>query len=286
MLNRHTLNAFWRLGRFDKPIGTVLLLFPCWWGVALESGINFSPFLLFLFLAGALCLRTAGCIVNDILDRDIDRRVTRTKTRPLAAGELSVTTACIFMGFFLILGFIILLQLPSRCWGLSLFFAGLAALYPLSKRVIPCPQLVLGFAFNSGILIGAAAVTPHWFHPASLFLYGAGILWTVAYDTIYALQDREDDQNLNIGSTALLFGSYVKPLVGLCYIGMHMLLGIVLFLISSEFSPFLGYGCILLSLGLSLYKLIYLDPKDPPACRHFFIANQWIGMLVFLALLS
>jgi len=272
------------LGRFDKPIGITLLLFPCWWGVVLESGLAFDIKFLLLFAVGAVVMRAAGCIVNDIFDRKVDAQVARTKDRPLACNEISLRAALFFLIGLLFCGFLVLIQLPPRCWILALIAACLATLYPLAKRVTPFPQLVLGITFNFGVLIGAAAVTPNWLQGTTIMVYGAGILWTLAYDTIYALQDIDDDRQLGIGSTAILFGSHVRGVVGWCYALMHLLLLTVIFLSASPFS-YIAYGFLLLSITFILYKLYNLDLQNPNQCREFFISNQWVGMFVFLSLL-
>lgn len=283
---RDIISPLLRLGRFDKPIGITLLLFPCWWGVALESGLAFDGNLLFLFAFGATIMRAAGCIINDIFDMDVDAQVVRTKDRPLACKEVSIKTAILFLMGLLFFGLLVLIQLPYRCWVLGLLATCLATLYPLAKRVTSCPQLVLGITFNFGVLVGAAAVTPDWIHGTTFMVYGAAILWTLAYDTIYALQDINDDKKLGIGSTALLFGTYIKEIVGLCYIVMHGLLLTVIFLShQTPLSP-IGYGLLSLSLTFSLYRLYNLNLNNTSHCREFFISNQWIGMLVFLSLLS
>lgn len=284
VLNTALFSSLLRLGRFDKPIGITLLLFPCWWGITLESGIAFDWTLLILFTIGAAVMRAAGCVVNDIFDRNVDAHVARTKARPLASQEISLSTALAFLAFLLVCGALVLIQLPYRCWYLGLLAAFLATIYPLAKRFTPFPQLILGITFNFGVLIGAAAVTPHWLHETTLLVYGAAILWTLAYDTIYALQDIKDDLQLGIGSTAILFGRHVRKIAGACYVIMHLLLVIVLFLSISSF-PFIGYGLLLFSLTYILYRLYHLDMQNPEDCRDFFISNQWVGMLVFLSLL-
>ena len=149
--------ALLRLGRFNSPIGAFLLLFPCWWGVALVQGIYINFVLLTLFTLGAFVMRAAGCIINDLFDRDIDRQVARTKNRPLASGEVTVIQALMFLTVLCTMGVFILLQLPVGCWILGLVAAGLALVYPLTKRFLSFPQLILGLTFNMGVPIGVAA---------------------------------------------------------------------------------------------------------------------------------
>lgn len=287
-----TFSPLWRLGRFDKPIAIALLLFPCWWGIALQSGPDLPLDLLIIFALGAIFLRAAGCIVNDAADRAIDRQVTRTRDRPLASGELSIHSALIFLLILLLTGLAVLLMLPWRCWGLSFLAAVMATIYPFTKRWIPFPQLVLGFTYNMGVFIGTAAVTPEWLTASTISLYAAAICWTLAYDTIYALQDREDDTRLGVGSTAVLFGRHVKYAVAGFYGIMHLLIliainqnAITLSSSSLPFKPLIIYALLLISLTYILYRLSQLKIQNVSQCREFFVQNQWVGMLVFLALL-
>ena len=227
-------------------------------------------------------MRAAGCVVNDLFDRDIDRQVVRTRNRPLASGEVTVLQALFFLSVLCLIGLAVLLRLPVICWILGIVAAGLALAYPLAKRYISFPQLILGGTFNMGVLVGAAAVSPQWLEPVTIWLYLAAILWTIAYDTIYALQDIVDDKKLRVGSTAVLFGRHVIPLVGLSYGVMHVLLGVVLFQMDS--GP-IGYILLLSSLIYVVVKLRLLNQDDLEACRQFFIANQMVGAFVFLALM-
>ncbi len=276
------LRSLLHLGRFDKPIGAVLLLFPCWWGVTLVQGVHVNFTLLALFTLGAFLMRAAGCVVNDLMDRDIDRQVARTKSRPLASGEVTVPQALLFLFILCAIGLWVLVQLPIICWVMGAIAVLLALVYPLAKRVLPFPQLILGLTFNMGIPIGVAAVSPQWAQPVVLWTYLAAIVWTIAYDTIYALQDIADDCRLGVGSTAVLFGNRVIPIVGLSYGIMHGLLGLVLYKMDS--GP-LGYLLILSSLGYILMKLRGLDRTNVDDSRRFFIANQTVGALVFLGLM-
>lgn len=276
------ISPFLRLGRFDKPIGAILLLFPCWWGLALVQGVYVDFTLLALFTLGAFVMRAAGCVINDLFDRDIDRQVARTKNRPIASGEVTPNQALLYLVFLCTIGLGVLLQLPIVCWILGMIAAGISAIYPLTKRVLPFPQLIFGFTFPMGVLIGVAAVTPHWMEPVVLWTFLATVLWSIAYDTIYALQDISDDQRLGVGSTAILFGQHVISLVGLCYGVMHSLLGIVLY--QSNAGP-IGYLLLLSAFIYIMIKLMRLNQNDIEDCRQFFIANQAIGALIFLALM-
>ena len=183
------IDPYLRLARVQKQIGTHLLLLPCYWGLALGSPTMIpNLYTLGLFTVGALSCRSAGCIINDFTDRDIDKHVDRTKARPLTTGELSPTQAGVFLGGLMSLNFSILFQLPLECVKLGLMITPLVFIYPTTKRYFPYPQLVLGTTFNVGVFIGYAALAPGsqvaW--AACLPFYLGGILWTVVYDSIYA----------------------------------------------------------------------------------------------------
>lgn len=230
-------------------------------------------------------MRSAGCTFNDLIDRDIDTKVSRTKMRPIASGEISFHQALIFFGIQCLGGLAVLLALPFRCWPLSLVGLALLALYPFMKRITHWPQLILGFAFNWGVIFGAAATVPYealnW--PAILSLYGAGIAWTIGYDTIYALQDKEDDLKIGVKSTAIRFGNYVKPALGICYGIMFALLGCVGYWMNGDV---VYYGLIGLGMLVTAFSLFRLNPNDTNDCQNAFNANPYLGWLVWGALLT
>jgi 4-hydroxybenzoate polyprenyltransferase len=217
------LRPYARLMRLDRPIGTWLLLLPCWWGVALACEHIPNLWLMFLFAVGAVIMRGAGCVVNDLYDRDLDRQVERTATRPLASGEVKPWQAMLLILVLLLLGsgILLLFNRPAVLIGFASLI--LVFTYPLMKRVTWWPQLFLGFTFNWGVLVGWAAVVGHIATPA-FWLYAAGIFWTLAYDTVYAHQDKHDDERAGIKSTARLFGKTSKRWVGLFYIMTILLL--------------------------------------------------------------
>lgn len=279
-----TLAPYLQLGRFDRPIGITLLVIPCWWGQALVQGAAIDLSLMLLFLAGAMVMRGAGCTLNDILDQTFDRQVERTKNRPLATGALSVTQALSFFAVLTILGAIVLWQLPWRCWGLGVAAFGLLAIYPLMKRLMPWPQFILGLAFNSGVIIGAAAVVPLQDLPwlPVLMSYFAGTLITVAYDTIYACQDRTCDQKLGLHSTALSFGAYVRGAVITCYAVACSALMMALFAVGTNLVALM---VLLGSHGVFIWMASRLDLNNHGACQQFFLRNQWLLFLIFLAIL-
>jgi len=200
------LRPYLRLARLDRPIGTWLLLLPCWWATAMAAPGWPDPWFLGLFAVGALVMRGAGCTVNDIADREFDKKVARTAGRPIASGQVSVAQALAFLALQLGIGLAVLLQFNGYTVILGVSSLALVAIYPFAKRVTYWPQFVLGLTFNWGALVGWAAVTGGLEAPAVL-LYAAGILWTMGYDTIYAHQDKEDDVLIGVKSTALKFGA-------------------------------------------------------------------------------
>ena len=201
------------LARADRPIGTWLLLLPCWWSISLASPSWPDGKMLVLFVIGSLVMRGAGCTVNDIVDRNFDARVARTAARPISSGQVSVRQAIIFLALQLLLGLVVLLQFNTFAIGLGIGSLVLVALYPFMKRITYWPQLFLGLTFNWGALLGWAAVKGG-FGLSAAVLYAAGIFWTLGYDTIYAHQDKEDDILIGVKSTALKFGASTGPWLG------------------------------------------------------------------------
>lgn len=267
-----------RLGRYDRPIGIWLLMLPCWWGLALATPNHFPPPLfLGLFALGAAVMRGAGCTLNDLIDRNLDVRVERTKNRPLASGQLSPRQALVFFCLQSLVGLSILLSLPYACWGIGIIGLALLILYPFMKRLIDWPQAVLGLAFNIGIFMGAAAVSDmaylDW--KSLILLYCAGICWTIFYDTIYALQDIKDDLKVGIKSTAILFGeNLMSALWIICAF-------ILVFLILTKSLSFICLVVLFLLMG---WILLTLNPTSPENCLQRFKANQWVGWIVFFGL--
>jgi len=207
--------------RIDRPIGIWLLLLPSLWSIALATGgiQNFSILTLkttLLFTVGAIIMRGAGCVINDLWDRDLDKKVERTKARPLAAGDITPKQASLFLAALLIMGFIILLQFNVLTVIIGVLTLPLIAIYPLMKRITNYPQFILGLTFNFGALMGWTAITGTLDAPAIL-LYCGGILWTIGYDTIYAHQDIEDDAVIGVKSTALIWKENSKKIVSLLY---------------------------------------------------------------------
>ncbi|XP_057466135.1 4-hydroxybenzoate geranyltransferase 2 [Actinidia eriantha] len=273
-----------RLARLDKPIGTWLLAWPCFWSITLAASPGNPPDikLLTLFGCGALLLRGAGCTVNDLLDRDIDTKVERTKLRPVASGVLTPFQGICFLGFQLLLGLGILLQLNnySRVLGASSLL--LVFSYPLMKRLTFWPQAFLGLTFNWGALLGWSAVKGS-LDPAVVFpLYISGVFWTLVYDTIYAHQDKEDDLKVGVKSTALLFGDSTKKWV--TGFGMACIFSLAL----SGFNANIGwpfYAFLAAASGQLAWQIFTVDLSCRADCNRKFVSNKWFGAIIFSGIL-
>jgi 4-hydroxybenzoate polyprenyltransferase len=266
------------LARWDRPIGTWLLLWPCWWSLALAPGWP-DPRLLVLFAVGAVAMRGAGCTINDMADRKLDARVERTRNRPLASGVLSMRRAAAFLVLQLLVGLAVLLALDPLAILLGLAIMPVVIAYPFMKRITWWPQAVLGIAFNWGAIVGWAAATGTLEAPA-LALYAAGFLWTLGYDTIYAHQDKEDDALIGIRSAALRLGDRTLPFLYGFYGGMVVLLLFAGVLAGSGPLFYLGLAVVAWRLAVQLHAI---DLDDPADCLRRFRANRDIGLLVFLA---
>lgn len=271
------------LGRFDRPIGAWLLLLPGFWAFVLAApGWGEGLRLAVLFTLGAFAMRAAGCVVNDLWDRDLDRQVERTRGRPLAAGTVTTFQALLFLAGLCTVGLLVLLQLP---WAAILFGACSLlpiALYPLAKRVTDWPQAVLGLVFSWAAPTGYAAATGMLDGPA-LALWAAGFFWILGYDTIYAHQDREDDATVGIRSTALKFRETTRPFLAACYGATLALLVLSGWLagLSWLFLP-----ALLLPAALLARQVLTLDIHDPAHCLVLFKSNREVGFAIALAFLA
>jgi 4-hydroxybenzoate polyprenyltransferase len=273
-----------RLMRADRPIGSWLLLLPCWWATALGAMAGNAPgpdlYLLILFGIGAVVMRGAGCAWNDIIDRDVDAQVARTRSRPIPSGQVTVKQALIFAIALSLVGFVILLQFNGYAIGTGIASLAIVALYPFAKRVTHWPQLVLGLAFSWGALMGWAAVFGSLDFPA-LVLYAGSILWVIGYDTIYAHQDREDDTAIGVRSTARLFGVETRTALLFLYGGAVALITVAIELAGGGMIALLGA----LGFGLHLvWQIRTLDVNDPARCLMQFRSNRDAGLILFAGL--
>jgi 4-hydroxybenzoate polyprenyltransferase len=268
--------------RLDRPIGAWLLFLPGLWGLLLPGGPpGHTAWLVALFAIGSVAMRGAGCVVNDMWDRDLDRKVTRTAGRPLASGALGMRQAAWLLAGLLLAGLLVLLQLNPLCWALGVASLLLVGLYPLAKRVTWWPQLMMGFTFGFGAPMGVTAITGQ-IGPAWFALYAAAILWDLGFDTIYAHQDREDDALAGVHSTARLFGERTRPFLAVCYAGALAALALAGWL--SGLSDWF-YIALAVPAALLVVQVIRLDIHDPPGCLRLFRLNREVGLAVAGALL-
>jgi 4-hydroxybenzoate polyprenyltransferase len=271
-----------RIARVDRPIGWWLLLWPCWWSVALASERWPSPLLLALFLAGAVLMRAAGCCWNDIADRDFDGRVERTATRPIPAGEMTVLQAGLFMAALALVGLAILLSFNGFAVWVGIASLGPVAVYPFMKRITWWPQFFLGIAFNWGALLGWAAVRGSLDWPA-LLLYLGGIAWTLGYDTVYAHQDKEDDALVGLKSSARRLGPATQPVLFVFYAVAS--LGFGWAGLSAGLHWAFGVGFLLAAAQLA-WQAARLRIDDPADCLAKFKSNMLFGWLLFAAIVA
>jgi 4-hydroxybenzoate polyprenyltransferase len=271
-----------RLARLDRPIGTWLLLFPGWWGIALAGPRWPDPLLLVLFAVGAVAMRGAGCTLNDIADRDYDGKVARTRLRPIPSGRVSVRQAAVFMAAQLAVGAAILFSLNRTSILLGLSVLVLIGTYPYMKRITYWPQLFLGLNFNWGALIGWAAVmgTLAW---QPVLLYLGGICWTLGYDTIYAHQDKEDDALIGVKSSALALGARTRPFLVLFYA-----LALMLWAEAGAWArlgwPF--YLGLALAGAQLLWQAASVRIDDPADCLAKFKSNRWAAWAILLGIVA
>ena len=272
-----------KLARVEKPIGAWLLLWPCWWGLALAAAGTWpDPWLLALFGVGSVVMRGAGCVVNDIADRDFDARVARTAARPLASGDLSVLRALVFLAALLAVGLLILVQMNAAAIWLGVASLALIAAYPFMKRVTWWPQAWLGLTFNWGALMGWAAATGALGWPAAA-LYAGGIAWTLGYDTIYAHQDKEDDALVGVKSSALWLAERTRPWLFVFYAVAVALFGLAGALAGLAWPFTLGLAAAAAQLA---WQAAAVDIDSPADCLAKFKSNNWLGVIVFAAIFA
>lgn len=281
-----------QLARWDRPIGWQLLMWPCFWSVALAADADGAlqagyslPMLvlhLVLFFAGAVAMRGAGCTYNDLVDHKIDMEVARTRSRPLPSGRVTRLQAKIFLVLQALAGLVVLLQFNTFAIWLGFASLGVVAIYPFAKRFTDWPQFFLGLAFSWGALMGWAGVFGNlgW---AAIFLYLAAIFWTIGYDTIYAHQDKEDDALVGVRSTARLFAQNTKIWLTLLY-GLAMLCFVLAFLAAG--AGFLAYIGLLIAGVMFAWQILILDIDNPDQCLVLFKFNSRVGLVVFAGLLA
>jgi 4-hydroxybenzoate polyprenyltransferase len=271
-----------RLMRVDRPIGTWLLLFPCWWGIALATPGLPSILLLAVFALGAFVMRGAGCTYNDIVDRDIDGRVARTADRPIPSGAVTVRQAIAFLLVQLALGFAILMLFDATTIALGIASLVLVFTYPLMKRVTWWPQFFLGLAFNWGALMGWSAVAGG-LATAPLLLYAGGIAWTLGYDTIYAHQDREDDALIGVKSSARRLGTHTRPALAGFYAAAIALFGAAGAAVSLDWPFWIALAAAAVHLG---WQVARIDIDSPADCLAKFRSNRIVGWVVLAGIVA
>ena len=274
------LRPFALLARFDRPIGWWLLFWPCVFGLTLAGGaFSHWPLILWMLL-GAIAMRGAGCVYNDIVDRDLDAKVVRTANRPLASGAVSIKAAWVWLLLLCAIGLLVLLQLRIEAQLVALCSLTLVAAYPFMKRITWWPQLWLGLVFSWGALVGWIAVAQHA-HPAMFWLYAGTIFWVIGYDTIYAMQDREDDAMIGVRSSALRMGEHIRSGVAICYALALIGWGTAIWSVRPQ-------GQALIALAPAAFHLAFQVAtlkKDGSNALDHFRSNKLTGMLVMAACL-
>jgi 4-hydroxybenzoate polyprenyltransferase len=275
-----------RLSRLDRPIGSWLLLLPCWWSAALAAGIMGGirqlPLVLVLFFIGAFVMRGAGCTWNDITDRDLDAMVERTRSRPIPAGQVSVPQAAAFLVVQALIGLAVLLQFNRFAVATGIASLVIVAVYPFMKRITWWPQIVLGLAFSWGALMGFAVMQGR-IDATALLLYAGSIAWVIGYDTIYAHQDAEDDALIGIKSTARLFGARTHRALIVFYALAVVLIGAALALAGAGWPAWAGLAAFAAHLAWQIRRL---EIGDPALCLRIFKSNRDAGLLLFVGLLA
>ncbi|MGH7054386.1 MAG: 4-hydroxybenzoate octaprenyltransferase [Stellaceae bacterium] len=278
----HPLRPYARLARLDRPIGTWLLLFPAWWGIALAAAGWPDLPLLALFALGAVAMRGAGCTLNDLADRDYDGQVARTRLRPLPSGAVSVPQAVAFLLAQLAVGAAVLFSLDRLAILLGIAVLALIAPYPFMKRITYWPQVFLGLNFNWGVLLGWAAVTGVLAWPPIL-LYLGGIFWTIGYDTIYAHQDKEDDARIGVKSSALALGSRTRPWLFVFYTAAALLWAAAGAADRLGWPFWLGLAA---AAGQLFWQAARVATENSADCLAKFRSNRWVGWLLLVGIVA
>jgi 4-hydroxybenzoate polyprenyltransferase len=275
------LTLYERLMRLDKPIGTLLLLWPTLWALWIAGDGKPSLWLVWIFALGTLLMRSAGCVMNDYADRDFDKHVKRTAQRPLTTGKVSTKEAMVLAAFLSICAFGLIIKQNKMVWALSVVALFLAASYPFTKRFFAIPQAYLGIAFGFGIPMAFAAI---WKELPALcwWLLAANIFWAIAYDTEYAMVDRDDDVRLGIKTSALTFGRFDIAAVMICYTAMFAILTYVGFYMDLRGWYWVG---LITAMGMALYHNVLIANRSREGCFAAFMHNNWLGAAIFVGIL-
>ena len=281
------IKQFIELTRLSRPTGYMLLFWPCAWGLTIAKDFNYDlntyfKYLIF-FLLGSILMRSAGCIVNDITDKKFDKKVERTKKRPIASGKISIILGLIYTFFLCFFAFLVLINFNNLTIILALASMPFAFIYPLMKRFTYWPQLFLGITFNYGVILGWTSINNGLDIIPIIFYFGA-IFWTLGYDTIYGYQDIKDDEIIGVKSTSIKFKNNPKNFLMLCYlifIFIFLLIGILM-----EFSYFFYFTLTITIYHLFFYQIKILNIKNPKNCLKIFKSNNFFGLIVYLNILS
>ena len=280
------IKLFIELTRFNRPIGYMLLFWPCLWGLTIaydfNSGLEIFYFYSFLFLMGSILMRSAGCIVNDIVDKNFDKKVERTKNRPIASGKISVNLAIIYSVSLCGLAFLVLINFNKFTILMALLSMPLAFTYPLMKRFTYWPQLFLGITFNYGLVLAWISINNSINLVPIIFYFGA-IFWTLGYDTIYGYQDIKDDEIIGVKSTSIKFKNNPKIFISLCY--LFFIVALITVGILMDFEIFYFITLIIIFLHLIIYQIKNLNVVDPSQCLKKFKSNNFLGLVVFINIL-
>jgi len=280
------VKLFIELTRFKKPIGYLLLFWPCAWGLTLAYNFNEEKityiFYISLFFIGSVLMRSAGCIINDIADRKFDKRVTRTKNRPIANGSVSVTRGFFLAAILCLIALGVLLQFNNLTVLLGLLSMPLAFAYPLMKRITYWPQLFLGITFNYGLILGWTAINNHINIIPIIFYFGA-VFWTLGYDTIYGFQDVKDDEIIGLKSTSIKFKNNPFTFLTICYI--LFLLSLLIIAILKELNSIFYFLFVIVVIQMLYFQLKKLDINNSLSCLKIFKSNNYVGLIVLLSLI-
>ncbi len=280
------IKLFIELTRLDRPIGYMLLFWPCLWGLTIAYNFNYELekfyFYALLFLLGSILMRSAGCIINDIVDKNFDKKVERTKNRPIASGKVSVKLAIIYAFVLCGLAFLVLINFNKLTILMALLSMPLAFTYPLMKRFTYWPQLFLGITFNYGLVLAWISINNSINLVPIIFYFGA-IFWTLGYDTIYGYQDIKDDEIIGVKSTSIKFKNNPKKFISLCYIFFFLSLLLVGFYMNFKISFFISL--IITFFHLGFYQIKNLEVSNPNICLLKFKSNNLLGLIVFINIL-